>query len=156
MSDIANTKKLNEKGSAKVTSLLKELPEPMLGHMVVEVILEDTTEYLNTKKEVPEDLLKLGFVPIYGDTTTNAMGEKVFKPYDQDTTAPITKGVVVSKAPDCYGEVFKKKYGSDIGKAPEEGDIVVFPPQSLISVDAIGKYQLLADKDVIAIYRKSK
>lgn len=147
---------LYDKKKLETSTLIKELPEPLLGHAIVKVILENTVEYLNSKKNVSDDLLKMGFVPVYGTTKTNEYGQKQFESYNDDTHAPITKGVIVNSAPDFWGEIFKLKYGSDTGPKPEKGDIVVFPQQALISLDANGEYQLLADKDITAIYRQKR
>lgn len=106
------------------------LPKPFLGRALIEVINENTEQYLKKKMGMENSIIALP------EMTTSK-------------EVPIKKGVVLETAPDWYGEAFELKNGSDVGYKPQKGDIVWFVPNETFACDPERKYHLLNDCDVV-------
>jgi hypothetical protein len=125
--------------------------EPFLGRMVIEVIKEDSDEYLKKKLQSEtgvsnEFLNKLEIVR--GDIVIDdKTGREVFK----KTTGkvPYSKGKIVKKSPDAFGKCFQDRYGDEM-QFPDIGDIVFFIPNQTYRIDVDDKYHLISDCDIVA------
>ncbi len=110
--------------------------EPFLGRIVIEMIREDTVEYMkkqygmqaDSPLALPEDLVKSG------------------------GRVPYKKGRVVKMAKDTFGQRFKDRYGLD-GNFPQVGDVLVFIPFESFKLTNDDKYHLIADEDIVGFYK---
>lgn len=133
--------------------VITELPEPVLGHVIIKAIIEDAQSYLD-KKKLSDSAAQLGFVIPHGQMAVDKhTGQEYYKMYDNDATVPITKGVVIKLAPDVWGESFKRRFGSDVGQGPKVNDLIMFFPHKSTAIDPEGYYHMLADIDICGIYR---
>lgn len=131
------------------------LPKPFCGHMVVEAVREDTAEYMKKKIGLKEDmhLAKSGFTIATGSVQVDEETGAQKWVHDSNVKVPLKKATILEMSPDCYGEVYKRKYGEDVGRTPIVGDIVMFIPMQTYKLDPEGKYHLIADEDVFAYYK---
>lgn len=115
---------------------LEDLPEPFLGRLVIETIIEDVTAY---KRE------------LYG----MAPDSKIQLVETENEHVPYKKGKVVKLATDSFGERYQKYYGTDRPKDsfPQVGDIVLFVPNQNFKLDPAGKYSLINDEHIVAFYK---
>lgn len=127
-----------------------QLPEPFLGRMLLEVIQEDSDEFLKKKDSVETGVSK-AFLDtlqiVHGDMVTDEItGERKFK--KASGKVPNTMGKIIKLAPDAFGEAFKTRYG-DVGYVPEMGDTVMFIANDGYRVGVEGKYYIISDEGVV-------
>lgn len=151
-----------------------KMPRAFLGRMLVEAIVEDTTEFLRRKhlkklgKEAEGSSLILDAPEILAAKFEQELtGRKFFNPttgemeYETttkistdkaklDSGVPLKKAKIIWMAPDCYGEAFQSKNG-DVGELPTVGDVVWFVPNETFAIDPERRYHLLNDCDVVGV-----
>jgi hypothetical protein len=106
--------------------------EPFLGRLLIEIIEEDVEQYMKEKAGIKGESLI-----VLPDSFT------------ETHRVPLHRGTILKKAPDAFGEAFKKKMGGDIGTVPEVGDLVYFVPNQTYPIDIDKKYHLLNDTDIV-------
>lgn len=136
--------KVDNDVSHKMT--LETLPEPFLGRIIVEVLVESMDEF-KRKKAGLDKLQDQTFASQF--VLVDAPGS------DNRATVPHKKGRIVKMAPDAFGECYKRKYGQDAGRA-EVGDTVWFVPMQTYKLDDENKYHLIGDEDILCYQRGSK
>lgn len=131
------------------------LPEPFLGRMIVEIVEENVEEYKKKllqktaeKKGVSSDFLSK-FEIVEGSINEETGSFEIHK----QGSLPYRMGKVIDMAPDAYGIRYKQNYGSD-GKPPAIGDVLMFVPNQSYKIDAKGKYHIVGDEHVVAVYRQ--
>jgi len=130
--------------------------KPFLGRLVIEIIKEDTREYLN-KKDVADGLISQEFASkieiVRGENRVNPVtGQKYFE--HLKAYKPTNRGKIVEMAPDCFGKHFQDRFEND-REYPELGDIVMFLPNKSYQVDAENKYHIIDDCEIIG-YTKAE
>lgn len=124
--------------SQKDEVLTEELPEPFLGRMIVEITTGDAEKYIRQQA----GLQGRGLIDLSAAT--------------KDKRPPTTKGIIIKMAPDAFGEAFHSRYGNDCTNVPVLGDEVAFVNNDSYPVNLKGTHHLVADQDIVGIYRKSK
>lgn len=122
----------------KLSITLEEMPEPMNGNLVIEYIAGDVRDYMLSKAGIDSEKSLI------------ELPEEFMNKHQ----TPIGKGKVLSKAPDAFGQVYRMRFGNETIPA-EVNDVIVFPKGAGTAIDPTGKYQFIADKDIMGIYRKS-
>lgn len=116
----------------------EEIPEPFLGRMIVRITTADAEKYIREQA----GLSGKGLI----DLSAVTKGKK----------PPTTRGVIISMAPDAFGEAFKSRYGSDCTNIPSLGDEIAFVNNDSYPVNLAGTHHLIADQDIVGIYRRQK
>lgn len=114
--------------------------KPFLGRLVVEIIEEDVEGYMKEKAGLSRDSL-----------ITVVMDSKLH--------VPTTKGRILIKSDNSFGERFEKWYGKDIaeeGRKLQPGDIVKFVENQSYALDPEEKYHIVSDEHILGYYKESK
>lgn len=123
--------------------------KPFLGRMKVEVLFEDTKEYLD-KKIAAETGVSTEFLTKfqiqYGEQRLQKDGSEKFEAVKARKV--INKGIIVEMSPDCFGKAFQDRFGSD-REYPELGDVVMFTPNKSYQTDPDNKYHIVDDCEVV-------
>jgi co-chaperonin GroES (HSP10) len=100
--------------------------EPINGHILIKVDLEQIKEELNlpsdSRLELPES-------------------------YQKAIAHASDKGTIVKMAADAFGTEYKKRFGSDT-VAPKVGDRIHFVSYQSKKMDRLGEYYLVTDDSI--------
>lgn len=122
---------------------------PFLGRMKIEILLEDTQEYLSKKTQAETNASKEfmdKFQIVYGEDRMQSDGSTRFEAVRK--TKFSNKGRIVEMSNDCFGIAFKERFGSD-REYPKLGDVVYFVPNKSYQVDPENKYHIIDDCEIV-------
>ena len=105
---------------------MTKLPTPLCGKVIIEAA--------DIKKE-------------YGVSTIE-LPDSVVARHHKGTV----KGTVIKMATDSFGDAYERHYGK-VEHKPKVGDtVLVLQYQGVVLPDTDGKYHLVSDEDIIAVY----
>jgi len=138
---------------------IEDLPEPFLGRLVIETIKEDSEALIKariaseTKGTVSTEFLNRITLVTTEEQTDMDTGRT--KHVIAKKRVPISKGRILKKAPDAFGDYFKSRYG-DVGYTPDIGDVVLFIPNESSRLEPTDTYHFLNDCDIQGYHKATK
>lgn len=122
---------------------------PFLGRMKIEVLFEDTKEYLDKQLQAQTGASKEfmdKFQIVYGEDRVDEHGNKKFEGVKSRKT--VNRGKIVEMSPDCFGKAFQERFGSD-REYPTLGDVVIFTPNKSYQTNPDNKYHIVDDCEIV-------